>query len=432
MHDVKKYLEKLVSFKSVSAKNECHEELVRCAEALKSMLLELGMEKVETWLTKTNVPTVFAEHRGKEGSKTLLIYNHYDVQPEEPLELWQTDPFILTEKEGHLYARGAEDNKGQLACVLAALSGGLPSNLHIKLLIEGEEEIGSRGLYPLVKEKQAFLKADYLLIFDTGMTSIDKGAITCGTRGIQCFDLEVTTGSYDLHSGMYGGIARSAPLELTHLLTKLIGPNGEILVPNFFEDVVSLSSSVLKQLTFHSNEDEVYSRLQRSDTTDMERNWLLPTLEINGIIGGYTGTGSKTIIPAKAMAKLSIRLVANQEGPKLMALIEKYLEAVKSPGVTLKLTDHGGGDPSFSEPTSFFVQTCKKVFASICKDGCDLAFDGASIPITATLQKCSGAEVALAGIGLKEDRIHSPNENISPKQLDLGVRFIRQLLIGLS
>jgi len=421
------YLQELVEIPTVSSKPEHHQDLKKGASAVEKILKEIGFTHVERWTTKTDVDALFAEHRGKNAKKTLLFYGHYDVQPVEPLEEWATPPFTLTKVGDWYHARGAEDNKGQLCCIFSALYKNLPDHLNIKFLIEGEEESSSRGLYELIDRKKEALKADYLLVFDVDILSINKGAVTCGTRGVYGFDIEVVTGLGDMHSGMYGGIARSATSELNFLLSKMLGPNGEILVPGFYDTMI-VKSQHKKEMFYFQEPEGSFARYDTSEISSKERNYFLPTLEINGMFGGHTGSGSKTIIPVKAFAKMSIRTVDGQDGFDLIDQINSFLQSIKHPQVEVRVKKHAGGSYSFTDPQAPFIDHLRRTYKKITTEKCETVLSGASIPIASYLQKASGAVLAFAGVGLKEDCIHSPNERFSEQQIKKGVVFIKELL----
>jgi acetylornithine deacetylase/succinyl-diaminopimelate desuccinylase-like protein len=426
-----KYLKQLVAIPTVSSKPEHHADLKKGALLVETILKEVGFSRVEKWATKTDVDAVFAEHMPHKNGKTLLFYGHYDVQPVEPLHLWKTPPFELTQVGDWLHARGAEDNKGQLSCVLSALYRNLPSHLNIKILIEGEEESSSRGLYDLIDQKKDQLKADYLLVFDVDMVSIDRGAVTCGTRGVYGFDIHVKTGSSDLHSGMFGGVARSATSELNYLLGKMIGAEGEIDVPGFYDEVVEVSADQKALFSFFEP-DGKFARYNTSKISAKDRNYFLPTLEINGMFGGHTGSGSKTIIPCEATAKMSIRTVKGQDGFRLIDKIDHFLQNIKHPSTIVEVHKHSGGPYSFTSPDDPFIETIRQSYKKICSEGCETILSGASIPVASHLQKASHAVLAFAGVGLKEDYIHSPNERFSLKQIEKGVLFIKELVHNLN
>ncbi|MFZ4672980.1 MAG: M20/M25/M40 family metallo-hydrolase [Chlamydiia bacterium] len=422
-----RYLTELVEIPTVSGKPEHHQDLKKGAEAVEKILQEIGFSHTERWTTKTNVDAIFAEHKGKNATKTLLFYGHYDVQPVEPLEEWSTPPFQLTKVGDWYHGRGAEDNKGQLSCIFSALYKNLPDHLNIKFLIEGEEESSSRGLYALIDEKKEALKADYLLVFDVDMISINKGAVTCGTRGVFAFDIKVQTGDSDMHSGLYGGVARSATSELNFLLSKMLGPEGEILVPGFYDTMITKPKEDKEMFHYHEPTG-TFARYATDRVSAKERNYFLPTLEINGMFGGHLGSGSKTIIPVKATAKMSIRTVDGLDGFDLIDKIDRYLQSIKHENVEVVVHKYSGGTYSYTDPKEPFIEHLRKAYKKITTEPCETVLSGASIPVASHLQTASGAVLAFAGVGLKEDFIHSPKERFSAKQLEKGVIFIRELI----
>lgn len=416
-----RYLEKLVCEESVYGADLhfFHDILLFLEESFSSMGFcceRWGEEK-----------SIFFAHR-KGSGPSLLVYGHYDVQPAG--EGWESDPFILTRKGERLYARGANDNKGHLAVLLTALSYGIAENLDLKILIDSEEESGSPCLHKEALLRKARLKADHLLIFDTGMASLHRGCVTCGTRGIYPFEIELSVALCDKHSGLYGGVARSAALELIHLLSGMIGPNGQIQIKEVLEGVQPVEESLLNKLTYIPVRDCL--AFSRDDATEMERNWFLPTLEIHGVKSGYLSQGMKTIIPATALAKLSLRSVKGQNGPRCLDAIESYLQSNKNEGVLLRFIRHEGGEAAFSSADSSFVRLCQQVWTSVTQEQATLAYSGASIPIAALLQRVSGADLAFTGIGLDEDQIHGANESISDQQLVYGVLFFQRLIESLA
>jgi acetylornithine deacetylase/succinyl-diaminopimelate desuccinylase-like protein len=421
------YLKSLVSIPTVSSKPEHHHDLKKGATAVVDILKDVGFAHIERWPTTTDVDCVYAEHIVDPDAKTLLIYGHYDVQPIDPIEDWESDPFTLTQKGDWLHGRGAEDNKGQLCCVFSGLYQNLPDRFNIKMLIEGEEESSSKGLYDLIEKKKERLKADYLLIFDVDMISLEKGAVTCGTRGVYGFDIQVKTGISDLHSGMFGGIARSATLEMNYLLSKMLGPEGEILVDGFYDEVMHISQHHKDQYSFYEPDGD-FAKYDFSKTSAKDRNYFLPTLEINGFYSGHMGSGSKTVIPCEAYAKMTIRTVNNQDGFELIEKIDTFLQKVKHPGCSVKVLTHSGGPFSFTNSHDHFIQKLHEAYRAICPLGSENILSGASIPVASSLQKITNATLAFAGVGLKEDFIHSPHERFSLKQIDKGVKFIKELV----
>lgn len=426
-----------LSIPSISSEPEYAKEVRRCALWLQQKINVLGFH-TELWETPGH-PTLFAERIIDPALPTLLIYNHYDVQPVDPLELWTTPPFEPIIKDGCVYARGAQDNKGQCFYVLEAIrklheSKQFPP-INVKLIIEGEEECGSAHLPELLKQKKQELKADYVAVVDLGIPTPDTPAITLGTRGLVTFDITFTGSTVDLHSGSHGGIAFN-PL---HALVKLLGEvrdnEGHILIPGFYDDIVELSSEEKKRLAFTFDPAQYKKHFGiiptggESAFQPLERLWVRPTLEINGISGGYTGEGFKTVIPSKAKVKLSSRLVPNQSPDRITALIKDYFETHAPPGIEVHVKPHSGrGQAARSNSGSKGVQAFAKAFSEVFQKPCQYTFEGASIPIIPELVEASGAEPILLGLGLTTDCIHAPNEHFGIDRLEKGVEIISKAI----
>lgn len=419
-----------LKFQSISSEPEYKKQLLACVDWLEKYLKDIGFN-VEIWPTKGH-PTIFASYEKAGPSQpTLLIYNHYDVQPVDPLELWLSPPFEPTLRNGEVYARGAQDNKGQCFYVLLALKallerdGTLPIN--IKLCIEGEEECGSNGLAQLLPEKKDKLKADYLAVVDLGMESPSKPAITLGTRGILTMDVEVTGTHTDLHSGSHGGIAFNPIHALVKLLAMVRDETGKIAIPHFYDDVQDLSESDKAQLslTFDANkyESEFGAKATGGEQSysTLERGWLRPTFEVNGINGGYSGDGFKTVIPAKATAKVSCRLVPNQDPEKIGRLVADFLKSHAPKGVNVTVDVHAGhGKAVRANINSKVVKAFAKAYEEVFNTPCDYIMAGGSIPITTKLTEACGGEVIMVGLGLMTDCIHAPNEHFGVDRIEKG------------
>ncbi len=428
----------LLSFPSISSEPGHKQDIEACFNWVKEYVEKLNF-KTERWDTSGH-PTLFAESQKIEGQPTLLLYGHYDVQPIDPIELWQSNPFNAEVRDGIIYARGAQDNKGQLFYVLQALKsfqGKYPIN--IKLLIEGEEEIGSCGLEKILKEKSQKLQSDHLAIVDCGIPNKDTPAVSLGMRGLITLEMEVTGTKIDLHSGTHGGIAYNPLRAICELIASAKDENGKITIPGFYDSIIPLSEEEKKHIAFDIFDEKKYLEEYGSSATGgetslpvMERNWLRPTLEINGVWGGYIGEGFKTVIPSKAHAKLSCRIVRGQDPEKMALLVADYFEKKAPPGIQVKVKRHSGGGPAMmTTPTSQVVQAFAKAFSDIFKKPCLYILEGASIPIVAALTKASGAEAVLVGVGLATDQIHAPNEHFgldrSLKGRDVVVAAINHL-----
>lgn len=419
-----------LKFESISSEEEYKAQTHACADWVADYLKKLGFE-IEMWPTQRH-PTIFAKYC-KAGPKqpTLLIYNHYDVQPVDPLELWQTPPFEPTVRKGEIYARGAQDNKGQCFYVLLTLKalietyGELPIN--IKLCIEGEEECGSAGLSQLVKNKREQLKADYLAIVDLGIHDMTKPAITLGLRGLVTMDVEVTSTHTDLHSGSHGGIAFNPIHALTKMLANVRNAEGKITIPGFYEDVKPISKEEKSQVSFDFSDDEYNTSFGAKPTggekgfTPLERNWTRPTFEINGIAGGYYGNGFKTVIPAKAIAKISCRLVPDQQPEKIGQLVANYLQSQAPEGTKVFVKVHPGvGKAVRAHVESPVAKAFAKAYSDVFQAHCEFIYSGASIPVVPELTAACGGEVVMVGVGLPGDCIHAPNEHFGVERIEKG------------
>lgn len=422
-----------LSIKSISSEPAFKDEVRKCALFVENRLKNLGFT-TELWETERH-PIVFASTPHDATKPTLLIYNHYDVQPVDPLELWDTPPFTPTLKDGQIYARGAQDNKGQCFYVMEALrhikerDGALPLNL--KLIIEGEEECGSESLHKIVETKRKELQADIVAIVDLGIPSINTPALTLGTRGLITLDVELINASKDLHSGSHGGLAYNPIHALVKILSESRDANGKITIPGFYDDVVVFSEVERKNMRFTFDEKQYEKDFGTDATggelnfTPIERNWLRPTLEVNGIVGGYIGDGFKTVIPSKASAKVSCRLVPNQSPDQIASLVKDYFEKKAPPGTTVTVHMHGkGGQAARASLNSKGVRSFAKAYSEVFKQPCQFIFEGASIPIIPKLVAVSGAEPVLLGLGLATDAIHAPNEHFGLDRLEMGAQIM--------
>jgi acetylornithine deacetylase/succinyl-diaminopimelate desuccinylase-like protein len=423
----------LLRIPSVSARSEHKLDMERCAEAVKQKLLEAGAEKAEILSTKGH-PVVYAEKIIDSSKPTVLVYGHYDVQPPDPLELWHSGPFEPVIKDGKIFARGACDDKGQFFMHVKALetlvqTDSLPVN--IKFLIEGEEEIGSAHLPDFVKEHKALLKADVVLISDTSMISMDTPSIDVGVRGLVYIEIEVTGANRDLHSGTYGGAVANPITVLAHMITSLHDENNHITIPHFYDNVVEASTEERAQLAKAPFDEEEYKKElgvkelwgEKGFTTN-ERTGIRPTLEINGIWGGYTGEGSKTVLPSKAYAKISCRLVPNQKRDKMEKLLIDHLYKIAPPYVQVKVTPHHGGDPYMTPVNSIEYKAAAKAIETTFGEEPIPVRGGGSIPITALFEKELGCKVVFLGFGLDSDNLHSPNEKFELNNFYKGIETI--------
>ncbi len=368
---------------------------------------------------------------------TVLIYNHYDVQPVDPIELWNNPPFEPIERDGKVYARGASDNKGQLFFALTAIRAyfELAKNheLNLKLFIEGEEEFGSIGSREVLETKKEQLKADYCLILDAGLPKPGIPAVTLGLRGITTMNVTIRNSTADLHSGLFGGIALNPLQALTSALSRL-WEHGRVAVPHFYDDVVEMTSHEWKELEPHFDKQEqtklfgIQAFSGEAGHSLIETNWIRPTVEINGISGGYTGSGFKTVIPSQAHAKISCRLVPNQTPDKIGHLVAAYLKNLLPNGFECDIEIHPGGLAVRTSSQGHLAQTARKAYEEVFSKPCQFIFCGASIPIVAELAKTTQASVALIGTATSEDEVHAPNEHFSLEQFEQGFLIIGRTL----
>jgi acetylornithine deacetylase/succinyl-diaminopimelate desuccinylase-like protein len=427
-----------LKFNSISSEESYSAEVHSCATWLASYIEAMGFS-VEIWPTSGH-PVIFASYCGAgEDKPTLLIYNHYDVQPVDPLDLWQTPPFSPTIRSDQVYARGAQDNKGQCFYVLQALKlllrrdGKLPIN--IKLCIEGEEECGSKGLAEILAKHKRALQADTLAIVDVGLQKADQPAVTIGLRGLVTMDVSVKGTKGDLHSGMHGGLAYNPIRALTELLSGLYHPDGRVAVNGFYDAVLMPSEKEKESLALEFDEESyltTYGALPtggEKSLKPLERAWLRPTLEINGIAGGYSGTGFKTVIPAEASAKISCRLVPHQDPMQIGDLVKQHLIKNCPPGIKVEVNIHKGCGTAVrtnidSRSVKAFAQSYSEVFGK----SCTFILEGASIPIATELAKTSESELVLVGLGLGTDNIHAPNEHFGLDRLEKGALIIARAI----
>jgi acetylornithine deacetylase/succinyl-diaminopimelate desuccinylase-like protein len=428
---------KFLSFKSISADSAFHDDCVACAAWLRSHLEQLGFN-ASVWPSDTK-PLVFAERKGNPNKPTILFYGHYDVQPVDPIELWSSDPFEAGVRDGRMYARGAQDNKGQVFYFIKALEAlfatgaDLPT---VKLLIEGEEESGSDAMHAGLSKWNSELAADILMVCDTATVKLGLPTVTMGLRGIAHCEIRVQGPKVDVHSGMYGGVVLNPLQALVAIVSSLHAADGSVAVPGFYDGVTELTDSERAMVSgapfsIPAMEEFLGVPLAGGERrfAPLERRGLRPTLEINGVGGGYQGAGSKTVIPAHAMAKLSMRLVRGQDAEKVLAAVVKHIHNVAPKGVRVEVVDRAAVGPALQLSTqSAVLETLKR--AMLSEFGVEPAYvwEGASIPIIPLLAETSGAEPLLVGFGLDEDNIHSPNESFSLRQFEEGYRYVTAFL----
>jgi acetylornithine deacetylase/succinyl-diaminopimelate desuccinylase-like protein len=440
-----KYLEDFYSFlrfPSVSTDNNYSKKLNECADWLVKKLKAVGLE---TQLVPTaGHPVVWARNKHQPGRRTVLIYGHYDVQPPDPLELWDSPPFEPVLKNGYVFARGATDNKGQILSHILGIqetieqNGDLPVN--VDLVIEGEEEIGSANLGKFLSQNREALKCDVVLVSDTGMIAPRTPTMSYGLRGVAALELKVTGPKIDLHSGIFGGGVANPATALAQLLATLHDREGRIAVPGFYDQVAPLQDwerEAWKKLPIDVDaeilkETGAPSLFGEKGFNTMERIWARPTAEINGIGGGYQGQGTKTVIPSHAMAKLTFRLVPNQKADEIIALVRKHLEKNLPAGVTIEMTGGHNGPWYLTDPHSEFGKAAQRALKKAFKTEVALIREGGSIPIVSDFRSILGVETLLLGLALPDSRAHSPNENFPLENLDSGIRMNQAVLQELA
>ena len=423
----------LLRIPSVSAKKEHKDDMIRCADAIKQRLLEAGADKVEIYSTIGH-PIVYGEKMIDPTKPTVLVYGHYDVQPAEPLELWKHDPFDPTIVDGKIYARGSCDDKGQVYMHVKAFetmvqTGTLSCN--VKFCIEGEEEVGSPNLGKFVGENKELLKADCVLISDSAMISLDTPSIDIGVRGLSYIEVEVTGPNRDLHSGVYGGAVANPITILAKMIATLHDENNHITIPGFYDDVVVATPeerTLMAKAPF--NEKEYAEDLgvkelwgEKGFTTN-ERTGIRPTLELNGIWGGYIGEGAKTVLPSKAFAKISARLVPNQISEKMTELLINHLIKIAPPFVTVKASLHHGGEPYMTPIDSNAYKAASMAMEATFGKTPIPVRGGGSIPICSLFEKELGIKIVFMGFGLDSDNLHSPNEKYDVANYYKGIETI--------
>lgn len=418
---------------SVSTDPALKANVYDAASHLLEHLTKLGLDEVTLHETPGN-PIITALHcRAGEDKPTVLIYGHYDVQPPDPEGLWHTPPFEPTIKNGAVYARGASDDKGQafthIKSLEAYLKTGTELPVNVKLILEGEEEIGSPNLLPFITDHKEMLACDMVLISDTAMFGKDTPSITYGLRGLAYMEIEVTGPNRDLHSGVYGGGVQNPMNALCEIMAKIKDEKGVIQIPQFYDKVKPLTEEerkAYKNLPF--NEDEYKSPLNLSELfgeegySTLERVSARPSFDINGMWGGYQSEGAKTVIPSKAYAKASMRLVPYQEPKEIARLFQDYVESIAPPGVKVKAREHHGGQPASVDFNFYGFQAAAKAFKCVYKKDPLYTREGGSIPIVADFKKTLGADSILMGFGLHSDAIHSPNEHFSLIDFHRGIK----------
>jgi acetylornithine deacetylase/succinyl-diaminopimelate desuccinylase-like protein len=429
----------LLKIPSISADSKYKEDVRRTAEEVKKRLLEAGADTAEICETKGH-PIVYAEKIIDKNLPTVLVYGHYDVQPPDPLELWDSPPFepvikkTETHPEGAIFARGACDDKGQMYMHVKAFeamvkSQELPCN--VKFMIEGEEEVGSDNLGTFVQQNKEKLKADVILISDTSIINNETPSITVGLRGLSYVEVEVTGPNRDLHSGVYGGAVGNPINELCKMIASLKDNNNHITIPGFYDDVKEFSPEERAKMAEAPFDEEAYKKdldvkalCHEKGYTPMEGASIRPTLDVNGIWGGYTGEGAKTVLPSKAYAKISMRLVPNQQSEKITNLFKSHFESIAPDCVKVKVKPHHGGEPVEISTESKGYKAAEKAMETTFGKKPIPVYGGGSIPIVALFKKELGLDSILMGFGLDSDDIHSPNEHFGIFNYIKGIETI--------
>lgn len=423
----------LIRIPSISAKPEHKEDMLACAQRWVQLLKEAGADEAIVMPSAGN-PIVYGEKRVNPDAKTVLIYSHYDVMPAEPLELWKSQPFEPEVRDGRIWARGADDDKGQAFIQVKAFEYLVKHNLlkhNVKFIFEGEEEIGSPSLEGFCQEHKELLKADIILVSDTSMLGADLPSLTTGLRGLAYWEIEVTGPNRDLHSGHFGGAVANPINVLCQMMSRVVDADGRISVPGFYDDVEEVSQAEREMIASIPFDEEKYKQaigvkalFGEKGYSTLERNSCRPSFDICGIWGGYTGEGSKTVLPSKAYAKVSCRLVPHQDHAKISKLLADYIQSIAPDTVQVKVTPMHGGQgyvcpislPAYKAAEKGFEKAFGKKPLAVRRGG--------SIPIIATFEEVLGIKTVLMGFGLESNAIHSPNENMPLDIIRKGIEAV--------
>ena len=431
-----RFLDELLDFlriPSISADTKYKDDVIRAANWLSNELKRIGLDAVEIVPTKGH-PIVYAEKIISDKIPTILVYGHYDVQPPDPLNLWTSPPFEPVIKDEKIYARGACDDKGQLYMHVKALEAMLASGqltCNVKCMFEGEEEVGSANLGHFLETNKEKLGADVILVSDTGIIANDVPSITTGLRGLSYVEVEVTGPSKDLHSGVFGGAVANPANILCSMIASLHDSDRHITIPGFYDDVEIVSEDERRQMNMapfneadYKKELSVNALMGEKGYTTLERTSIRPTVEVNGIWGGYIGEGAKTVLPSKASAKISMRLVPNQDPDKITEMFEKHFKSLAPPSVTVKVTPHHGGQPAVTPTDTVEYKAASKAMEKSFGKTPLPQRSGGSIPIVALFESILGIKTVLLGFGLDTDDIHSPNEHYGLFNFYKGIETI--------
>ncbi len=444
MEDIKKYIEdnkqrfldelfELIRIPSISSEQKHKDDMKKMAGALKQKLLDAGADKADVMPTDGN-PVVYAEKMVDSSKPTVLVYGHYDVMPVDPIDKWDSQPFEPEIRDGKIYARGADDDKGQSFMHIKAFeyltsSGKLDCN--VKFMMEGEEEIGSPSLGKFCEQNKDMLKADTILVSDTSMLSPENPSITTGLRGLAYMEVQVTGPNRDLHSGIFGGAVANPANKLAEMIAKLKDDHNRVTIPGFYDDVIEVSDEERKEMgkaPFNLEEYKKSLDIEEVDGeagfTTMERTGIRPSLDVNGMWSGYTGEGAKTVLPATAGAKISMRLVPNQDHKKIARMFEDYFKSLAPKSVKVEVKELHGGQ-GYVSPIDMpaYKAASTAMEKSLGKRPIPIR-SGGSIPIISTFERTLGTKSILLGFGLESDAIHSPNENYPLDQFYSGIETI--------
>ncbi|MEA3505290.1 MAG: dipeptidase [Bacteroidota bacterium] len=444
MKDINQYIEEnkerfleelfeLIRIPSISSHKERKDDMIKTAELWKKFILDAGADKAEVMPSDGN-PVVYGEKIIDPSKPTVMVYGHYDVMPVDPIDLWETEPFEPVIRDGKIWARGADDDKGQAFMHAKAFeylvkTEQLPCN--VKFMIEGEEEIGSPSLGAFCEKHKELLQADIILVSDTGMISEDIPSITTGLRGLAYMEVEVTGPNRDLHSGLFGGAVANPANILTKLIASLTDENNHITIPGFYDNVVEVSDAERAKMAEAPFDLDEYKKALGIDEVDGEKGYstnertgIRPSLDVNGMWSGYTGEGAKTVLPSKAYAKISMRLVPNQDHEQIAELFKTHFEAIAPKCVKVKVTALHGGQGYVSPIDMIAYQAAEKAFTDSYGKAPIPTRSGGSIPIISTFESVLGIKSILMGFGLEADAIHAPNENYPLKQFYKGIETI--------
>jgi acetylornithine deacetylase/succinyl-diaminopimelate desuccinylase-like protein len=431
-----RFLEELLALlriPSISADSKYAGDVAACAEQVKQRLIEAGADEVQICTTAGH-PIVYGEKIIDPTLPTVLVYGHYDVQPADPINLWDSPPFEPVIKDGKIYARGSADDKGQFYMHVKAFETMMATNsvcCNVKFMIEGEEEVGSVNLGDFLKNNKEKLKADVVLVSDTSMISMENPSLEAGLRGLAYMEVEVVGPNKDLHSGVYGGAVANPATILAKMIASLHDENNHITIPGFYEEVLELSKEERAEMaktpfdvTDYKKELGIDDIWGEAGYSTIERTGIRPTLEVNGIWSGYIGEGAKTVLPSKANAKISMRLVPNQQSKKIAQLFQQYFESIAPASVRVTVTEHHGGEPVVTPTDSKAYKAAHKAIETTFGKAPIPTRGGGSIPIIALFESVLGLKTVLMGFGLDTDALHSPNEHYHLKNYYKGIETI--------